>query len=76
MPQKYKIPDLTILKNEPIHIIEMYQGFIIVNFVPTSENISAWLLKIVNKKMKKLNIKVSHIEFYETPKSRSVVFNR
>ena len=76
MPQKYKIPDLTILKNEPIHIIEMYQGFIIVNFVPTSENISAWLLKIVNKRMKKLNIKVSHIEFYETPKSRSVVFNR
>ena len=74
MPQNYKIPDLTILKNQPTHIKEMYEGYIIVDFVPTSENLSAWLLKIVQDKMSKINIKVSHLEYFETPKSRSVVY--
>ena len=74
MEQNYKIPNLTILKDEPKEIYELYEGFIIVDFVPTSENISAWLLKIVQKKMSKLDIKVSHIEYFETPKSKSVVY--
>ncbi|MAC84451.1 MAG: 6-pyruvoyl tetrahydrobiopterin synthase [Arcobacter sp.] len=71
----YKTPDLNYIKNEPKHIHEMYEGFVIVDFVPTSEEISAWLLKIVEVKMKSLNIKVSHIEFLETPKSKSVVYS-
>jgi len=75
MEQNYKIPNLTLIKDEPIHIMEMYEGFIIVDFVPTSENLSAWLLKIVQKKMAKINIKVSHLEYFETPKSRSVVYS-
>jgi len=75
MEQDYKIPDLTIVKDEPIHIREMYEGFIIVDFVPTSENLSAWLLKIVQKKMAKIDIKVSHIEYFETPKSKSTVYS-
>ncbi|HIP12735.1 MAG TPA: 6-carboxytetrahydropterin synthase [Arcobacter sp.] len=75
MEQDYKIPDLTHIKDEPLHIREMYEGFIIVDFVPTSENLSAWLLKIVDKKMSKIGVKVSHIEYFETPKSRSVVYN-
>jgi len=74
MPQNYKIVNLTKLKDEPLHIQEMYEGFIIVDFVPTSENISAWLLKIVQQKMSKINIDVSCIEYYETPKSRSMVY--
>ena len=49
--------------------------FIIVDFVPTSENISAWLLQIVQKKMMEININVSHIEFFETPKSKSTVYS-
>ena len=53
----------------------MYQGYIIVDFVPTSENLSHWLLKIVDEKMSKIGIKVSHIEYFETPKSRSVIYN-
>ncbi len=72
--ENYMVPDLTLIKNEEPHIKEMYEGYIIVDFVPTSENLSAWLLKIVQKKMKKIDIKVSHIEYFETPKSRSVVF--
>ena len=74
MEDGYKIPDLSILKDEPSYIKELYEGYIIVDFVPTSENISAWLLKIVQKKMSKLDIIVSHLEYYETPKSKSVVY--
>ena len=75
MSENYKVPDLTIVKNEDLHIQEMYEGFIIVEFVPTSENLSAWLLEIVQKKMAQINIKVSHLEYFETPKSRSVVYS-
>jgi 6-pyruvoyltetrahydropterin/6-carboxytetrahydropterin synthase len=70
----YMIPDLNIIKNEPIHIQELYEGYVLVDFVPTSENLSAWLLKIVQKKMAKIGIKVSHLEYFETPKSRSTVY--
>ena len=75
MPQNYKIPNISIIQDQPIHIIEMYEGFIIVDFVPTSENLSKWLLDIVQEKMSKIGVKVSHIEYFETPKSRSVVYN-
>ncbi|MBD3842047.1 MAG: 6-carboxytetrahydropterin synthase [Campylobacterales bacterium] len=74
MNEGYMVPDLSKLQNEPKHILEMYEGYVVVDFVPTSENLSAWLLKIVQKKMGKLDIKVSHIEYFETPKSRSTVY--
>lgn len=72
--QGYKTVDFSFLQNESLHIHEMYQGYVIVDFVPTSENISAWLLGIVAKKMSPLGVEVSHIEFYETPKSKSTVY--
>jgi 6-pyruvoyltetrahydropterin/6-carboxytetrahydropterin synthase len=75
MEQGYMIPDLNIIKNESPHVKEMYEGFIIVDFVPTSENLSYWLLKIVSQKMAKIDIKVSHLEYFETPKSKSTVYN-
>lgn len=74
MPENYMVPDLSIIKDEATHIKEMYEGYIIVDFVPTSENLSAWLLKIVQEKMAKINIEVSHLEYFETPKSRSIVY--
>lgn len=67
--------DLGILEGKPEHIFEMYEGYIIVDFVPTSENISAWLMGIVQKKMQKIGVSVSHVEFFETPKSRSIVYS-
>ncbi|MFA6789708.1 MAG: 6-carboxytetrahydropterin synthase [Arcobacteraceae bacterium] len=72
--QGYKTVDFALLQNEPLHIHEMYQGYVIVDFVPTSENISAWLLGIIAKKMEPLDVKVSHVEFFETPKSKSTVY--
>ena len=73
--ENYKTFDLNLIKDKAIHILEMYEGFIIVDFVPTSENLSAWLLKIIQKKMSEININVSHVEFLETPKSKSTVYS-
>ncbi len=70
----FKRVDLETLKGEPEHIFEMYEGYIIVGFVPTSENISAWLMEIVAKKMSRIGVEVSKVELYETPKSRSIVY--
>lgn len=53
---------------------EFYEGFLVVDFVPTSENLSAWMAKIVNAKMSKLGVKVHHIDWWETPKSRSTFY--
>ena len=70
----YSIVDLNKFCNEAIHLRELYEGYIVVDFIPTSENLSAWFLEIVQKKMDKLNVKVSHIEFLETPKSKSTFY--
>jgi 6-pyruvoyltetrahydropterin/6-carboxytetrahydropterin synthase len=53
---------------------EYYEGFFIVDFVPTSENLSSWMADLVEVKMSKLNVTVDHIDWWETPKSRSVFY--
>lgn len=53
------------------HLFEMFEGFFIVDFVPTSENLSAWMAKVVQAKMDGLGVKVTQIDWWETPKSRS-----
>ena len=66
--------DLTDLDpNTPEY--EYYEGFMIVDFVPTSENLSSWMAGLVEKKMSKLGVTVQRVEWYETPKSRSVFYN-
>jgi 6-pyruvoyltetrahydropterin/6-carboxytetrahydropterin synthase len=63
----YWICDLKdVTKNE---LIEKYEGMVVVDFVPTSENISAWILEIVRKKMAKIGVEATAIEYWETPKS-------
>lgn len=51
---------------------EKYEGFIFVTFVPTSENLAKWCFDVVNDKMKLIGVKTKSVEFYETPKSRSL----
>ncbi|AXX86153.1 6-carboxytetrahydropterin synthase [Malaciobacter marinus] len=70
----YYLVDLSKLQDEENHIIELYEGYVLVDFVPTSENLSAWFLEIVQEKMNNLGIKVSHVEFLETPKSKSTFY--
>lgn len=71
----YYLIDKKLYKNLPNHFIEKFEGLLFVDFVPTSENLSKWLYGIVENKMDKINIKVSKLEFYETPKSKSVYHN-
>jgi len=66
----YWILNPMVYKDYPIEKQELYEGYVVVPFVPTSENISAWFYEIIREKMKKL-CKVSRVEFWETPKSRS-----
>lgn len=54
--------------------IELDEGILVVDFVPTSENLSKWVLTLVQAKMEKLNIYVSRVDWWETPKSRSSYF--
>ena len=57
------------------HLQEYYDSFVIVDFIPTSENFSKWLCEIVDYKMSQINVRVVKIEFFETPKSKSVYLN-
>ena len=50
---------------------EMMEGMFLVNFVPTSENFSKWIHSLVTEKMKPLGVRVSRVDWWETPKSRS-----
>lgn len=50
---------------------EYYEGFFVVEFVPTSENLSSWMAELVEIKMAPLNVTVDRIDWWETPKSRS-----
>lgn len=50
---------------------EYIEGVYVVDFIPTSENLSKWTFDLVSAKMNQLGIKVSRIDWFETPKSRS-----
>jgi len=50
---------------------ELYGGMLIVDFVPTSENLARWVHKIVSDKMRHINVMCSRVDWWETPKSRS-----
>lgn len=64
--------DMSLLKyKQETPEYETLEGYFIVDFVPTSENLSKWLYDVAQAKMSMLNIKVSQIDWFETPKSRS-----
>ena len=50
---------------------EYLDGFFLVDFVPTSENLSQWTHSLIQTKMSKLKVKVSRVDWWETPKSRA-----
>lgn len=50
---------------------EFFEGFFLVDFLPTSENLTKWLFEMVSVKMVEIDVKVSKITFNETPKSRA-----
>ena len=81
MPEGFWIPDMTLITDSMKHfdwdlespkakaIYEKYEGTVLVDFVPTSENLSGWLLSVVQEKMKDIpGINVKAVEYWETPK--------
>jgi len=50
---------------------EYLESFFIVDFIPTSENLSKWAYELAAVKMAKLGVKVGEVEWWETPKSCS-----
>lgn len=51
---------------------ELLEGYFIVDFVPTSENLAKYLCQVTQAKMKDLGVIVSKVEWNETAKSRAV----
>ena len=54
---------------------EFFEGFFLVNFLPTSENLCKWIFDCINEKMSKINVRVSRVTWNETPKSRASYIN-
>lgn len=58
-------------KEKSLAVYEQLEGYTIVDFVPTSENLSKWLFYIVKAKMDLINVVTKRIDWFETPKSRA-----
>ena len=63
------LSELNISDAEKQAIHEKYEGLIIVDFVPTSENLCKWWYEVANKMLNDLGIDVVAVEYWETPKS-------
>ena len=66
---KYLTPELNMNMN-PV-MVELYEGMVFVNFVPTSENLSKWLFDIATEMLSHIDVKVKSVTFNETPKSQA-----
>lgn len=56
-------------------IQEKLEGFVFVDFCPTSENLCKWWLEIAEKMLKDLDVNVVAVEYWETPKSHCRYLN-
>lgn len=66
----WSIVNVSKISDLPVCVIEGYESLVLVDFVPTSENLSKWLFEIVQQKLTGYAI-VEKVEFWETPKSCS-----
>jgi len=55
-------------------MIDKYSSYVILPFVPTSENLAKWTYDVMSMKMNGVGVKVHKIEWYETPKSRATYY--
>lgn len=53
---------------------EHYESFFVVNFIPTSENLSRWAQQIADSKMSKIGVNVTQVDWWETPKSKATFY--
>ncbi len=81
MPDGYWIPDMTQIVESMKRfgdidtpqnkaILEKYEGTVLVDFLPTSENLANWLFGIIEDRLKDIDdVQVNAIELWETEKS-------
>lgn len=69
----FKYIDISVLNGYTSEEIELIESFVLVDFVPTSENICAMLFKLIKHKMqnflKEQGATLAFVELWETPKS-------
>ena len=58
--------------DEKSKLSEYYESIYCVDFPPTSECLAKWIYDFVEKKMKPLEVEVTSVTWYESPKSKSV----
>lgn len=70
-------PDFTWVSDQERNSpeFEAVEGFTVVDFVPTSENLSKWMAEMTQAKMSRIGVKVARVDWWETPKSCSTYFN-
>ena len=69
--QGAKFGYLELHKKTPV-LNEHLESFVVVPFVPTSEELSRWFFEIVKARMAPLGVTVDSVTFKETPKSTAV----
>jgi 6-pyruvoyltetrahydropterin/6-carboxytetrahydropterin synthase len=67
--ESYVVVDVGDIPDYDPALAELFESFVIVDFVPTSENLAKWIFDIAKEKMDKIGINVSYVDFWETPKS-------
>lgn len=55
----------------PLAQQELLAGFLVVPFVPTSENLAKWVYELTARAMAPIGVNVTRVDWWETPKSRS-----
>jgi len=66
------ILNVSVLEDSPLK--EYLEGIVIVDFIPTSEALAAWIFTLTQEKLNQIGVKVSQIDWEETPKSRATYF--
>lgn len=56
---------------EPEYVDELRDGILILDFVPTSENLARWMFQLVRHYMSPLDVQITQVDWWETPRSRS-----
>lgn len=51
---------------------EFFESFFIVDFVPTSENLAAWIYDWAQAKLNQIDVQVDKVIWSETPKSQAI----
>jgi len=59
------------IKNYTYPQLEVIDGFTVVDFIPTSENLAKWIYEFSSEIMSHINVEVSKVTLFETPKSQA-----